>query len=341
MGTNPTVQLFGSRGRVSSPDEANRGYVPRWIANGVRFCMTNLGDLRRLMDSACVQIPGTFNALVGAAARDAGFGACYISGGASSVCAGVPDIGFLSLEYFCRLIREVALASQLPVIADADTGFGEEQMIRRTVIEYAQAGACALHIEDQVFPKRCGHLDGKELIALDHAVEKIRWAAEAAREVDTASGMEPGTGFLVCARTDAAGVEGLDEAVTRASAYADAGAQMIFPEGLRTEADFAEFAHRMRQLEGPDPRGGPYLLANMTEFGKTPMLSLGQFEQMGYSCVIYPVTMLRVAMGAVTRALDSLRQEGGVESLLGQMQTRDELYASVRYVPSEEWKYPI
>ncbi len=308
---------------------------------GVRCAMTNLGALRRQMDSACVQIPGAFNALVGAAARKAGFGACYISGGATSVCTGVPDIGFLSLEQFCRLIREVSLASQLPVIADADTGFGEEQMVRRTVIEYAQAGACALHIEDQVFPKRCGHLDGKELIGLDHAVEKIRWAAQAAREVDQANGVQAGTGFLVCARTDAAGVEGLDAAVSRATAYVDAGAQMIFPEGLRTADDFAAFAQRMRPLDGPDPRGGPYLLANMTEFGKTPMLTLDQFEQMGYACVIYPVTMLRIAMGAVTRALGSLKQEGGVENLLGQMQSRDELYGLMQYAPSEDWKYPI
>ncbi len=292
------------------------------------------------MSRSCVPIPGAFNALVGAAIRDAGFDACYVSGGATSVCVGVPDIGLLSLDQFCRLIREITQASGLPVLADADTGFGEEQMVRRTVIEYAHAGAAALHIEDQVFPKRCGHLDGKELIPRELAVDKIRWAAQAAREVDLANGIDPGTGFIVCARTDAPGVEGLDAAIARASAYADAGAHMIFPEGLRSQEEFAAFAEHMRRLDGPDPRGGPYLLANMTEFGKTPILTLTQFEQMGYSCVIYPVTMLRVAMGAVTRALASLKQDGTVEPLLDQMQSRQELYDLVRYTPSEPWEYP-
>ncbi len=302
--------------------------------------MTYSRALREAMNQSCLPIPGAFNALVGMAIRDAGFDACYVSGGATSVCVGVPDIGLLSLDQFCRLIREITRASGLPVLADADTGFGEEQMVRRTVIEYAHAGAAALHIEDQVFPKRCGHLDGKELIPRELAVDKIRWAAQAACEVDLANGIDPGAGFVVCARTDAAGVEGLDAAIARATAYADAGAHMIFPEGLHSQEEFAAFAEHMRRLDGPDPRGGPYLLANMTEFGKTPMLTLTQFEQMGYSCVIYPVTMLRVAMGAVTRALASLKQDGTVEPLLDQMQSRQELYDLVRYTPSEPWEYP-
>ncbi len=302
--------------------------------------MAKASELRAMMDGRCAAIPGAFNALVGAAIREAGFGACYISGGATSVCAGVPDIGLLGVERFCELIREVARASGLAVLADADTGFGEEQMVRRTVIEYARAGACGLHIEDQVFPKRCGHLDGKELIPREVAVEKIRWAARAAGEIDQNDGVRAGEGFLVCARTDAAGVEEFDAAVERAAAYVEAGAQMVFPEGLRSEEEFEAFSRAMRALDGPDPRGGPYLLANMTEFGKTPMLSLSRFEDLGYSCVIYPVSMLRVAMGAVTRALRMLSEEGGVESLLGQMQTREELYGLVRYTPSEPWEFP-
>ena len=299
-----------------------------------------MDDLRHVLDGECAAIPGAFNALVACAIRDAGFGACYISGGATSVCAGVPDIGLLSSEYFTRLIREVHSASGLPVIADADTGFGEEEMVRRTVIDYAHAGASALHIEDQVFPKRCGHLDGKALIPIEQAVSKIRWAVTAGADVDRERGLDAGSGFIVCARTDAAGVEGFAAGVERAGAYVDAGAQMIFPEGLSSADEFASFARAMRAMEGADPRGGPYLLANMTEFGKTPMLPLGAFADMGYSCVIYPVTMLRIAMGAVARALGDLARTGTVEPLVGEMQTRQELYDLVGYTPGQEWRYP-
>src|SRR3954463_977330 len=139
--------------------------------------------LRELMNQGCVPIPGAFNGLCGRAIAKAGFDACYVSGAATSVCAGVPDVGLLTLEHFCRVIREVADAGGLPVLADADTGFGEAEMLRRTVIEYARAGAAGLHIEDQKFPKRCGHLDGKELVPTDHMIEKVGWACRAARDV--------------------------------------------------------------------------------------------------------------------------------------------------------------
>ncbi len=297
-------------------------------------------SLRSVLSASCLPIPGVFNALVALAARDAGFKACYISGGATSVCAGVPDIGLLGLDHFCTLIREVARASALPVIADADTGFGDEQMTRRTVIEYAHAGATCLHIEDQVFPKRCGHLDGKELVPTEQAAEKIRWAARAAREVDDAYGRNEADRFIVCARTDAAGVEGLDSAIARARAYVDAGAEMIFPEGLTSEQHFDTFARAMRDMPGPSPRGGPFLLANMTEFGKTPMLPLARFDELGYDCVIYPVSMLRIAMGAVTHALAHLRERGTLEELLDRMQTRQDLYRLVAYDPARPWPFP-
>jgi len=282
--------------------------------------------LRALMDRGTVAAPGAFNALVARAIAHEGFDACYISGGATSVAAGVPDVGLLGLEHFCRLIREVADASQLPVLADADTGFGEEEMVRRTVIEYHRAGAAGLHIEDQVFPKRCGHLDGKQLIPMEQSASRIAWAVKAARDCSDGA-------FVVCARTDAAGVEGFDAAVTRARAYMDAGASMIFPEGLHSEDEFERFAAELRKSA---PKA--LLLANMTEFGKTPIISLERFSAMGYNIVIYPVTMLRVAMGAVTRALAELRQSGTPAKLIDRMQTRQELYDLVGYTPGKPFE---
>ena len=286
------------------------------------------------MNAACVAIPGAFNALCALAIARAGFQACYISGAATSVAAGVPDIGLLSLEHFCREIREASEASGLPVLADADTGFGEAEMVRRTVIEYIRAGAAGLHLEDQKFPKRCGHLDGKELIPTDHMIEKVQWAKKAAVQ------MTGDDGFIVCARTDARGVDGMQAAIDRAAAYVFAGADMIFPEGLASEQEFGQFAAAMQGLRGANPRGGPYLLANMTEFGKTPMIPVERFGAMGYSCVIFPVTLLRIAMGAVTAALEQVRITGSAEGLLKQMQTREELYKLIGYKPGVPWEVP-
>ncbi len=312
--------------------------------------------LRELMDKGVVAAPGAFNALVARAVRQAGFEACYVSGGATSVAAGVPDVGILTLEHFARVVREVCDGSGLPVIADADTGFGEEEMVRRTVIEYHRAGAAGLHLEDQVFPKRCGHLDGKKLIPVEQCVSRLEWATKASQDC---SGGE----FIICARTDAKGVEGFDAAIERAKAYVGAGASMIFPEGLHSEDEFARFAEALRpsrerqrpgakasgagtarvaRAPGSDRRdsGGPYLLANMTEFGKTPIIPLSRFGEMGYDLVIFPVTTLRVAMGAVSRALAELKQTGSVEGFLGGMQTRDELYELVGYTPGTAWEFP-
>ncbi|MBX3389637.1 MAG: isocitrate lyase/phosphoenolpyruvate mutase family protein [Phycisphaeraceae bacterium] len=303
------------------------------MSNGFYQVLASPGArLRAAMDRQCIAIPGAFNALCAKAIARHGFEACYISGAATSVSAGVPDVGLLTLEHFCREIREAADASRLPVLADADTGFGEAEMVRRTVIEYARAGAAGLHLEDQKFPKRCGHLDGKELVPLDHMVEKIQWAAAAADRVTTA--VEADSGFVVCARTDAKGVEGFDAAVKRAKAYVQAGADMIFPEGLTSEKEFAEFA---LQLRATCPKA--YLLANMTEFGKTPMIPLSKFGEMGYSCVIFPVSLLRIAMGAVDRALEQLKHSGSVEAMLGQMQTRQQLYDLVEYKPGVPWEF--
>ena len=287
--------------------------------------------LRELMSRSCVPMPGAFNALCARAIAQAGFEACYISGAATSVAAGVPDVGLLTLEHLARVIREASDASGLPIIADADTGFGEAEMVRRTVIEYAKAGAAGLHLEDQKFPKRCGHLDGKELVPVDHMCEKVQWASRAR------SASEGSSQFIVCARTDARAVEGLGAAVKRATAYVQAGADMIFPEGLTTEKEFADFAVALRKAVAPAP---VFLLANMTEFGKTPIIPLERFQQMGYSCVIYPVSLLRVAMGAVTRALAQLKSHGSVEPFLGGMQTRQQLYDLIQYTPGTPWEFP-
>ncbi len=294
------------------------------------------------MDDHCVGAPGAFNGLCAMGVRDAGFEAAYVSGGATSVAAGVPDVGLLTLDHFTRVVREVVDGTRptggtgpaLPVIADADTGFGEAEMARRTVIEYHRAGAAGLHIEDQVFPKRCGHLGGKTLIPFDHAVEKIQLAAQASRDCSNGD-------FIICARTDARSVEGLDASVKRAQAYVEAGATMIFPEGLESEEEFRVFAERMRPVNGvTGKREGPYLLANMTEFGKTPILPQQVFDRLGYHVVIYPVSMLRVAMGAVNRALASLKETGSVHRSLDEMLTRDELYAHVGYRPGVPWDFP-
>ena len=273
-------------------------------------------------------IPGAFNGLVARAVADAGFGACYVSGAAVTASFGVPDVGLVSLPEFCAIIEQVARASGLPVLADADTGFGEAEMVARTVYEYHRAGASGFHIEDQVFPKRCGHLDGKTLVSIDHFVEKIEWAVSASQRC---SGGE----FVVCARTDAAGVDGLEAAIERSKAYVDAGADMIFPEGLRTEADFAKVAEAVKAH-----KEGMYLLANMTEFGKTPIIPLQRFGELGYDVVIWPVSSLRSALGEVVRLLEALKQTGTVEPVQEQMLDRAGLYDLLGYTPGTPWEFP-
>ncbi|MCH2153935.1 MAG: isocitrate lyase/phosphoenolpyruvate mutase family protein [Phycisphaerales bacterium] len=274
------------------------------------------------MKAGTVMCPGAFTALVARAVAQAGFKSVYISGGATANTAGYPDIGLISLTEMCRTIREVVTASGLPVVVDADTGYGEVEMVHRTVHEYAASGAAALHLEDQVFPKRCGHLDGKTLVSTAQMVEKIEAAAQARDE--------RGGDVIIIARTDAASVDGIDEAIKRGCAYREAGADMIFPEGLGSEEDFATFSSSCPGL----------LLANMTEFGKTPMMKLEQFQEMGYDLVIYPVTMQRVAMGAVTERLEQLAREGGADGFLDAMQTRSELYELLDYTPGKAWPMP-
>lgn len=272
------------------------------------------------MERGTVVAPGAFNALVGRAVARAGFEACYISGGATANVAGVPDIGLISLSEMCRTIREITQATGLPTIVDADTGYGEAESVARTVVEYERAGAAGLHLEDQVFPKRCGHLEGKTLVAIDHMVEKVA-AAVSARLSDD---------FIIIARTDARSVTGMDDAINRANAYRQAGADMIFPEGLESEDEFAAFA-----------AGSPgLLLANMTEFGKTPDISANRFAELGYQLVIYPLSVMRLAMKQVVAGLAELKNKGTLSDVLDQMQTRAELYELLNYTPSEQWDFP-
>jgi methylisocitrate lyase len=272
------------------------------------------------MSRGTVMCPGAFNALVARAIAQAGFDSVYISGGATANAAGYPDIGLVTLTEMCRTIREISDASALPVVVDADTGYGEVECIVRTVVEYERAGAAALHIEDQVFPKRCGHLDGKALIAASDMADKVAAAAKHRLSKD----------FIIIARTDARSVTALNDAIDRANLYRKAGADMIFPEGLESEAEFAEFAE-----------GSPgLLLANMTEFGKTPDIPASRFSELGYQLVIYPLSMMRLAMGHVKRGLESLKRQGSVRETLREMQTRKELYELLKYEPGQQWNYP-
>ncbi len=298
------------------------------LAEGAGICETHgMADalhpgrrLRDAMSAGTVIAPGAFNALVARAVAASGFQACYISGAAASNTAGYPDIGLVTLTEMCRTIREVVQACGLPVIADADTGFGEEESVARTVVEYERTGAAALHLEDQVFPKRCGHLEGKTLLPAGHMAEKVAAAAEAKSSPD----------FLVIARTDARSVNGMEDAIARAILYRQAGADMIFPEGLEDEREFAEFADACPGL----------LLANMTEFGKTPQVTSTRFAEMGYQLVIYPVSLMRLAMAAVVGGLKELKDRGTLEAVVGRMQTREELYELLGYRPGRPWSFP-
>ena len=275
--------------------------------------------LREAIERGPLICPGAFDALVGRAVARAGFEACYISGGATANVAGYPDIGLVTLTEMCRTIREISNASALPVVVDADTGYGEVECVTRTVVEYERAGAAALHLEDQEFPKRCGHLDGKSLVATDVMVEKVRAASEH-RLSDS---------FIVIARTDARSVTDLNDAIERANAYRAAGADMIFPEGLESEDEFARFAEASPGL----------LLANMTEFGKTPDITAARFGELGYDLIIYPLSMMRLAMGHVVRGLDELKRSGTVRALLDEMQPRSALYELLDYMPGREWQF--
>lgn len=234
----------------------------------------------------------------------------------------------------------MAACSGLPVLSDADTGFGEgDEGVARVVHEYSRAGAAGLHLEDQVFPKRCGHLDGKQLVDARDFAAKVTAAARARDAVRDGSG----GGFVVCARTDARGVEGLEAAIERAKRYVDAGADMIFPEGLVSLEEFHAVGVALRGYNGANGGEGPFLLANMTEWGKTPLLSTADFGHAGFHCTIFPMTLFRFAMRGVVDGLQELRAHGRVQErppLEGRMLTREATYELLGYTPSVPWAYP-
>jgi methylisocitrate lyase len=268
--------------------------------------------LRGLVAEETIQIPGAPLALMGRLIERFGYRATYLSGAATSAGTfAMPDVGLFTLTELVQQTNYLTRATSLPVIVDADTGFGDAIHVERTVRELEIAGAAAIQLEDQQLPKRCGHLSGKSLVSVEAMCAKVR-AATAARD-------NPDT--IIIARTDARGVEGLDAAIGRAVAYMDAGADWIFPEALTSEAEFIEFRS---QISVP-------LLANMTEFGKSPLLNFQFFKDNGYAAVLYPVTLLRVAMKAAEAALGILDDEGTQESMLDLMQTRAELYDLLDY----------
>ena len=269
---------------------------------GVRF--------RRLIDrGGILQIPGTHNGQAALQARAAGFEALYLSGAAMTASMGLPDLGVITVDEVAFFIRQVARASGLPVLVDGDTGYGEALNVMHMVRTFEDAGAGAVHIEDQLLPKKCGHLNDKKLADAHDMAAKVAAARKARRHL------------YIVARTDAAASEGMDGAVARAKLYVQAGADAIFPEALTTAEMFLEFA---RRVQAP-------LLANMTEFGRTPFFTASEFEAMGYRMVIWPVSSLRVANKAQEDLFAAIKRDGGTHNMVDRMQTRAELYQTIGY----------
>jgi methylisocitrate lyase len=241
-----------------------------------------------------------------------GFRAVYLSGAALSATLGVPDVGLVTMTEFAEAARAICTATTLPLICDADTGFGEALNVERTVSMFEAAGAAGLHLEDQNLPKRCGHLSGKQLVDPAAMTAKLRAAVSARQDRD----------FVIIARTDARGVEGFDAAVERARSYVEAGADAVFPEALESEEEFAAFVRAMP---------GVPLLANMTEFGRSKLLDRDTLAKLGYRMVIYPVSGLRAALKATRVVLDEIRTAGSQRERLGDMMTRKELYELLDY----------
>jgi methylisocitrate lyase len=261
-----------------------------------------------LAGGAILQIPGAHNGMAAIQARRAGFSALYLSGAAMTASMGLPDLGIITVDEVCFFIRQLARASGLPVLADGDTGYGEALNVMHMVRSFEDAGAGAVHIEDQLLPKKCGHLNDKKLAAPQDMAAKVAAAARARRHL------------FVIARTDAVASEGMDGAVARAQLYMEAGADAIFPEALVTADMFREFAARMP---------GVKLLANMTEFGRTPFFTADEFQAMGYAMVIWPVSSLRVAAKVSDELYQAIRRDGGTHGMLDRMQTRAELYDTI------------
>jgi len=265
----------------------------------------------RLASGELLRFPGAFNPLSARLIERKGFEGVYISGAVLSADLGLPDIGLTTLTEVAGRGQQIARMTDLPAIIDADTGFGEPMNVARTIQTLEDAGLAGCHIEDQINPKRCGHLDGKAVVDTDTAIKRIRAAVDARRDDN----------FLVMARTDIRAVDGLEAAIDRARQLVDAGADAIFPEAMRT---LAEFEAVRAAVDVP-------ILANMTEFGKSDLFSVDDLRNVGVNIVIWPVSLLRLAMGAADRALDVLQDEGHLKSQLGQMQHRADLYDLIDY----------
>jgi len=276
---------------------------------------TKSSRLRELIARGCVLMPGVPNAAMARQVEQVGFDAVYVSGaGMANATAGVPDIGLLTLTEVAQLAGYIAKAVKIPAIVDADTGFGGSENVARTIHELERAGLAGCHIEDQEFPKRCGHLAGKSIIDLEEMVERIKAVVAARHDPD----------FMIVARTDARAVEDFDRTVDRAQNYLAAGADAIFPEALQSAEEFRDFAN---EIDLP-------LLANMTEFGKSPLLSFEELSDFGYRMVIFPMSAFRVAMKASEEFLRALKKSGAQSDWLEKMQTREELYELLNYDPN-------
>jgi methylisocitrate lyase len=266
---------------------------------------------KRLESGDLLQFPGAFNPLSAKLIERSGFDGVYVSGAVLSADLGLPDIGLTTLSEVATRTRQIARVTELPALADADTGFGEPMNVARTVQELEDSGLAALHIEDQVNPKRCGHLDGKQVVDQATATQRIRAAVDARRDPN----------LVIVARTDIRAVDGIEATIDRARRLVDAGADAIFPEALES---LDEFAAVRSAVDVP-------LLANMTEFGKSELFTTDQLREVGVNVVIWPVSLLRIAMGAAERALETLKAEGSLTSELDRMQHRRDLYDLVDY----------
>jgi methylisocitrate lyase len=276
--------------------------------------------LRDLIAQEAVIMPGAFNALTAKQIERAGFKAVYVSGAGLAAARGLPDIGLLSMSEVLSDSAVIAEAVELPALADVDTGFGSPLSVMRTVRAFERAGLGGIQIEDQENPKKCGHLPGKHLVTIAEMVRKIAAAIDARRD----------PAFMIVARTDARSVEGLEAAVRRTRRYVEAGADAIFPEALESADEFRSF---VRKLSGEGVKVP--LVANMTEFGKTPYLTAREFEDLGYRMILFPVTLLRVATKAVETMLVDLKAHGSQKDSLSRMHTRKELYDLIRYADYE------
>lgn len=264
-----------------------------------------------LASGRLLQFPGAHAPIVSLVIEEQGFDGVYISGAALSAEMGLPDIGLTTLTEVVQRGRQIARVTNLPALIDVDTGFGEPMSSARTVQELEELGLAGCHLEDQENPKRCGHLDNKAIVPVREMAMKVRAAVEARKDPN----------FLIMARTDARASEGLDAAIDRAKAYIDAGADAIFPEALQ---DMSEYEKVRKALDVP-------LLANLTEFGKTPLLTTDELETLGYNIAIYPVTSLRLSMKAVEDGFAAIRQQGTQKDIVDRMQTRKRLYEVIRY----------